>query len=198
MAGRRPLANRGWLVRLPCPNSAYCSSLGGIRGGSSGVNDTSSPARGAAINPPPVEGSPPDVSMMVFGVMYSRTASSRPPSPLPKSAARPPWGRPAAISLDRLVGLFGERVAVGKPVGPGDAARPIALVERLDPQIDRARIALQRMRLDDPRLQQLEARRAACRRWPSPAVRARRRSSQCRTRSSRPRRPPWPTSGRRA
>ena len=39
---------------------AYCWSFGGIRGGSSGVNDTPSPSRGAATNPPPVEGSPPD------------------------------------------------------------------------------------------------------------------------------------------
>ena len=54
------------------------------------------------LEPPPVEGSPPDVSMTIFGVMYSRAASIRPPSPVPKSAARPPWGRPAAISLSAL------------------------------------------------------------------------------------------------
>ena len=88
--------------------------------------------------------------------MYSRTASIRPPSPLPKSAARPPWARPAAISPIGLVGLFGKRVAVGKPVGPRDAARPIAVVERLDPEIDRAGIAFQRVRLDDAGLQQFE------------------------------------------
>src|ERR1700716_360325 len=50
----------------------YCSFLGGIRGGRSGANDTPSPARGAALNAP-VEGSPPDVSMTMFGMMYSRT-----------------------------------------------------------------------------------------------------------------------------
>ena len=55
-----------------------------------------------------------------------------------------------------LIGLLGQAVAVGKPIGPRHAARPIVIVERLDPEIDRARIALQRMRLDDPRLQQLE------------------------------------------
>src|SRR6266850_932745 len=44
----------------------------------------------------------------------------------------------------RLVGLFRKPVAVGNAVRARDAARPIAFVERLDPEIDRARIALQR------------------------------------------------------
>jgi len=52
--------------------------LGGIRGGRSGVNDTASPGRGTAANPPPVDGSPPEVSITAFGVMYSLAASSRP------------------------------------------------------------------------------------------------------------------------
>src|SRR5262249_15938030 len=46
----------------------YCSSLGGIRGGSSGVNDTPSPAPAAALNSP-VEASPPEVCRMVRGRM---------------------------------------------------------------------------------------------------------------------------------
>ena len=58
-------------------------NLGGMRGGSNGANDTTSPARGAANTPPPAEGSPPDVSMMMFGVMNSLKASMTPPSPLP-------------------------------------------------------------------------------------------------------------------
>src|SRR6267378_682053 len=101
----------------------YCSSLGGIRGGRSGVNDTASPARGAAADPPPVEGSPPDVSITTFGVMYSLAAWRRPPSPLPKSAARPPWARPAAISFAALSvfsaseSLYGMRYALGTPFG---------------------------------------------------------------------------------
>lgn len=37
----------------------YSSSLGGMRGGSSGVNDTPSPARGGVLNSP-VDASPPD------------------------------------------------------------------------------------------------------------------------------------------
>ncbi len=45
------------------------TSFGGIRGGSSGVKVTSSPACGTAVSPPPLEGSPPEVSMIVFGVM---------------------------------------------------------------------------------------------------------------------------------
>src|SRR6185437_3628655 len=31
------------------------------------------------------------------------------------------------------MGLLGKRVAVGKPIGPGDAARPVVIVKRLDP-----------------------------------------------------------------
>src|SRR5258708_27594907 len=48
-------------------------------------------------------------------------------------------GRPAALGMPggdfarSLVGLFGQRVAVPDAVGPGDATRPIAIVERLDP-----------------------------------------------------------------
>src|ERR1700733_3901941 len=82
--------------------SVYCASLGGIRGGRSGVNDGSLPACGVAADPAPGEGSPPDISMTTLGVMNSLTASIRPPSPLPKSAARPPCGRPAAISRAAL------------------------------------------------------------------------------------------------
>src|SRR5882762_7017266 len=36
-----------------------------------------------------------------------------------------------------MLGLLGQRVVVGQPIGPGNAARPVVLVERLDPQIDR-------------------------------------------------------------
>ncbi len=94
----------------------YCWSLGGIRGGRSGVNDTASPGRGAAADPPPVEGSPPDVSMTTFGVMYSLAAWRRPPSPLPKSAARPPWALPAALNratIGSWLSLFRQRWSRG-------------------------------------------------------------------------------------
>src|SRR4029453_3829254 len=67
-----------------------------------GGNAPRAPAAGAQTNPPPVEGSPPDVSRIVLGVMYSRAAWSTLPPPSPKSAARPPWGRPAAISAMAL------------------------------------------------------------------------------------------------
>src|SRR6185436_19104002 len=65
--------------------------------------------------------------------------------------------RAAGCNLARsLVGFLRKRVAIGNAKRPGDTARPIAVVERLDPEIDRARIALQRVRLHDPGLQQLE------------------------------------------
>src|SRR6185437_1961250 len=55
------------------------------------------------------------------------------------------------------VGLLGQGIAVWQAVGPRHAARPIVLVQRFHPQIDRTRIAFHCMRIDDPRLQQLEA-----------------------------------------
>jgi hypothetical protein len=57
----------------------YSSSFGGIRDGSSGVNDTPSPARGGVLNSP-VDASPPDVSIRILGVTYSLTASRMRPS----------------------------------------------------------------------------------------------------------------------
>src|SRR5579883_3673722 len=59
----------------------------------------------------------------------------------------------------RLVGLVGELVAVANAIGARHAARTVAVVERLDPEIDGAGLALQRMRLDDACLQKLETRR---------------------------------------
>jgi hypothetical protein len=81
-SSRRGVKSTTREIRI-CLLQVYCSSLGGIRGGRSGVNDTASPPRGVANISPPVEESPPDVSTMRFGVMYSRTASSTLPSPLP-------------------------------------------------------------------------------------------------------------------
>src|SRR5215472_3394121 len=54
------------------------------------------------------------------------------------------------------VGLFGQRIAIGKSIGPGHATRAVVVVQRLDPQIDRPGIALDRVRVHDPGLQQLE------------------------------------------
>src|SRR5581483_11484279 len=38
----------------------------------------------------------------------------------------------------RRVGLFRQRIAIGKPIGPRRAARPIVFIECLHPKIDRA------------------------------------------------------------
>src|SRR6266704_372802 len=54
------------------------------------------------------------------------------------------------------VGLLGELVAVGKAKGAGYPARPVVVVELFDPQVNRARIAFQRMRIHNSGLQQLE------------------------------------------
>src|SRR5262249_24778211 len=82
--------------RFPPCGVYSCASLGGMLGGNSGVNAAPSPACTPALNSP-VVGSPPEVLMTACGRMYSRTDCIRPPSPLPKSAARPPWAKPAAI-----------------------------------------------------------------------------------------------------
>src|SRR4029453_2717359 len=52
-------------------------------------------------------------------------------------------GAPGGNFRDGLVGLFSEPARGRKPVRPRDAARPVAVIEGLDPQIDGARVALQ-------------------------------------------------------
>src|ERR1035437_8644641 len=141
-----------WLFTAQDSYGVYCSSLGGIRGGRSGANDTPSPARGAALNAP-VEGSPPDVSMtyvrndvLSYGFDKAPVSSAK----IGGATALRVSGGNLARSL---VGLFGERLAVWKAIGSGDAAWSIAFVKRFDPQINRTRIAFQRVRFHDTRLQ---------------------------------------------
>src|ERR1019366_1686547 len=66
-----------------------------------------------------------------------------------------------------LVGLFGERLAVWKAIGSGDAAWSIAFVKRFDPQINRTRIAFQRVRFHDTRLPWFEGGRQPVRAGPA-------------------------------
>src|SRR6516162_8005296 len=67
----------------------------------------------------------------------------------------------AADLIDGTIGPFGELLAVGQSIGPRDAAWPVVLVQRLNPEIDRARIALQRMRFHNARIDELEGGRQA-------------------------------------
>ena len=110
--------------RLHCPNWPYCSSLGGIRGGSSGVNDTSSPARGGRHQSPARRGiaSPDGLDQAAFtGAEVGSTTA---------------LGAPGDNFADRLVGLFSERVPVRKPdsisdrVGDGSRWRAYAAFRR--------------------------------------------------------------------
>src|SRR3954468_11526399 len=60
---------------------------------------------------------------------------------------------------DGSFGLFRQLGVIGQPVGAWDAARSIIFAERLDPKMDGARLAFERMRFDDASLQQFETRR---------------------------------------
>src|SRR5208282_4430942 len=79
----------------------YCPSLGGMRGGASGekLMVWFSPCANWGSSGPPEDGSPPPVVVIVDGVISLAVASDTPPSPLPKSAVRPPCGLPSALAL---------------------------------------------------------------------------------------------------
>src|SRR5262249_48954834 len=66
-----------------------------------------------------------------------------------------------------LVGSLRQDITVGKTICPGDTAGPIVLVEFFDPEINRSGITFHRVRVHDPRLQQLEAGRQPLGRRPA-------------------------------
>ena len=120
-----PFSEPGRLAGADLPPNCYCTSLGGIRGGSSGVNDTSSPARGGRHQSParrrgiaPSDGL--DQAAFTGAEVGSTTA----------------LGAPGDNFADRLIGLFSERVPVRKPdsisdrVGDGSRWRAYAAFRR--------------------------------------------------------------------
>ena len=116
---------------------------------------------------PPVEGSPPPVVVIELGVTSRAVIWPSPPSPVPTSAVRPPCGLPLALALIAASALLCKFGVVGQAIGTGDAARPVVVIDRFDPQMDSARIAGKRMWLYDPRVKELEPRRQRIDRRPT-------------------------------
>ena len=100
-----------------------------------------SPCANAGSSGPPEDGSPPPVVVIVEGVISRAVASDTPPSPLPKSAVRPPCGLPLALALIAASVFSASLALYGQTIGARRAAGKVVVVERLHPEMDGAGIA---------------------------------------------------------
>src|SRR5271170_8467290 len=84
------------------PSRYHCgASFSGMRGGGNGENTmlrlSSRAIPGSSGSP--AEGSPPPVVVIELGVTSRAVIWPSPPSPVPRSAVRPPCGFPLALAL---------------------------------------------------------------------------------------------------